>query len=363
MKVIISANTDSGVLRVRSELINELLALHYEVVVVAPQGKDYSKLVNMGCRFLSVRIDRHGLNPLSDLSTYKQYISILKEEKPDVVLLFSTKPNIYCGRACRRLNIPAVMNITGMGSALGNRGVIQTIMIHLYRLACNGENMKRIFFQNDDSFGFFKKKRIGDPSVYQRIPGSGVNLEQYGIQVFPDSKTVDFLFVARVMKQKGIDQYIEAAKQVRQQYPEAVFHVLGDCDEDYKGVLEEENRNGTIVYHGRVDNVLDFQKLSQCTIQPSYYPEGMSNVILEAAASGRPVITTDHPGCREGVDDGITGLIVPIKDTEALSKAIIKILNMGRDGRIAMGMRGRNKMEREFDRKIVTNAYLKILKG
>ncbi len=362
MKVFVAANTDSGVLRVRSELIAELLAQHFEVVVMAPAGNSYSKLVDMGCRFISVKIDLHGLNPLSDLSTYSRFVSILKKEKPDVVLLFSTKPNIYCGIACRFLKVPAVMNITGMGSALGNKGVIQSIMIQLYRLACNGKNMKRIFFQNDNSLIFFRNNRIGDSSIYERIPGSGVNLEQYQVLDFPNTKTVDFLFVARVMKQKGIDQYIEAARIVRQRYPDAIFHVLGDCNDDYKTILEEENQKGTIVYHGRVNNIIDYQKHSQCTIQPSYYPEGMSNVILEAAACGRPVITTDHPGCREGVEDGITGLIVPIKDADALSNAIIRIIEMSRDERITMGRRGRIKMEKEFDRKFVTNAYLRVLK-
>lgn len=172
---------------------------------------------------------------------------------------------------------------------------------------------------------------------------------------------MDFLFVARVMKQKGIDQYIEAAKEVRKTHPEAIFHVLGGCDDSYKDILDEESKNGTIVYHGRVNNILDFQKLSQCTIQPSYYPEGMSNVILEAAASGRPVITTDHPGCREGVDNGKTGFIIPIKDANALVEAIEKFLSLSTTEKAEMGLRGRKKMEREFDRKIVTDAYLNSL--
>ena len=209
---------------------------------------------------------------------------------------------------------------------------------------------------------FFSNHRIGKSSIYKRIPGSGVNLEKFSVQPFPSSDTVDFLFVARVMKAKGIEEYIEAAKNVRKQHPEAVFHVLGGCDEEYKERLEEETRQGTIVYHGRVDNMPDFERMSQCTIQPSYYPEGMSNVILEAAASGRPVITTDHPGCREGVDDGVTGYIVPIKNTSALSEAIFKFLRLSTEQRIEMGLRGRHKMEREFDRKIVTEAYIDTIR-
>lgn len=361
MKILFASATDSGVLRVRSELITELLKAGHEVVVATPQDKDYMKLEEMGCKFIPVAINGHGLNPISDFSVYMQFKKILKTEQPDLVFLFTTKSNVYCGMACRQLGIPSVMNITGMGMALGNKGIVQIVLVNLYKLACNGKNMKRIFFQNDDSLEFFTANKIGNPAIFQRIPGSGVNLEKYTVQPFPETDTVDFLFVARVMKQKGIDQYIEAAKEIRKKHPEAVFHVLGGCDESYKDILAEENKNGTIVYHGRVNNIPDFQKLSQCTIQPSYYPEGMSNVILEAAASGRPVITTDHPGCREGVDDGETGYIIPIKDTSSLVKAIEKVLAMSKEKREAMGLRGRAKMEREFDRKIVTNAYLETL--
>lgn len=362
MKILFASATDSGILRVRSELITELLKAGHKVIVATPKDKDYMKLEEMGCKFIPVVIDGHGLNPISDFSVYMQFKKILKTEQPNLVFLFTTKSNVYCGMACRQLGIPAVMNITGMGMALGNKGIVQTVLVNLYKLACNGKNMKRIFFQNDDSLEFFTANKIGNPAIFQRIPGSGVNLEKYGVQPFPETDSVDFLFVARVMKQKGIDQYIEAAKEIRKTHPEAVFHVLGGCDESYEGILAEEDKNGTIVYHGRVNNIPDFQRLSQCTIQPSYYPEGMSNVILEAAASGRPVITTDHPGCREGVDDAETGYIIPIKDTNSLVKAIEKVLTMTLEDRKNMGLRGRSKMEREFDREIVTNAYLETLR-
>lgn len=359
MKILFVSATDSGILRVRSELISELLKAGHEVIVATPMDKDYIKLEEMGCKFIPVTIDGHGTNPISDYSVYRQYKSILKSEKPDMVFLFTTKANVYCGRACRKLGIPAIMNITGMGMALGNKGLIQSVMIWLYKYACNGRNMKKIFFQNDDSLDFFKAHAIGNQALYERIPGSGVNLDKFTVQPFPKSDTVDFLFIARVMKQKGIDEYIEAAKTVRIEHPEAVFHVLGNCDDEYKTVLDQENKNGTIVYHGRVNNISDFERMSQCTIQPSYYPEGMSNVILEAAASGRPVITTDHPGCREGVDDGVTGYIVPIKNAETLAGAIKKFLTLTVQERQEMGLQGRRKMEREFDRKIVINAYLR----
>lgn len=361
MTIVFASATDSGILRVRSELIIELIGMGHKVVVATPKEKDYVKLEEMGCKFIPVTIEGHGMNPLADISVYKQFRKILAAEKPDMVFLFTTKSNVYCGMACRKLGIPAVMNITGMGMAMGSKGIVQIVLITLYKLACNGKNMKKIFFQNDDSLDFFKAHGIGNSSLYQRIPGSGVNLDKFSVQPYPESDTVDFLFVARVMKQKGIDQYIEAAKEIRKDHPEAVFHVLGGCDEEYEAILEEENENGSIIYHGRVNNIPDFERMSQCTIQPSYYPEGMSNVILEAAATGRPVITTDHPGCREGVDDGETGYIIPIKDSNALIEAVKKFLSLSVKEREEMGFRGRQKMEREFDRTIVTRAYLDML--
>ncbi len=345
-----------------SNLIKELLKLGHEVIVATPKGDAYQSIIDMGCKYLALDIDGHGMNPVSDYLVYRQYKKILKSKRPDIALLYTTKPNIYCGMACRRKKIPVIMNITGMGMALGGRGIVQSMAIMLYKAACNGENMKKIFFQNDESKEFFKENGIGDPKLYERIPGSGVDLEKYPVQEFPASETVDFLFIGRVMKQKGIDQYIEAAKKVRKAHPETVFHVVGGCDESYKSIMDEETKKGSIVYHGRVNNIPDYQKMSQCTIQPSYYPEGVSNVILEAAASGRPVITTDHPGCKEGVNNDETGYIVPIKDSDALSEAIEKFLLLTRDQRIKMGLQGRRKMEQEFDQHLVTDAYLKTIR-
>lgn len=362
MKILFASITDSGILRVRTELISELLAQGNSVIVATPQLTDYKELEKLGCKCVSVTIQQHGMNPFTDLTVYLQYIKILKEEKPDNVLLFTTKPNVYCGIACRRRNIPVVMNITGMGMALGSKGIIQRVLINLYKLACNGKNTKKIFFQNDDSKTFFQTHGIGNMNTYERIPGSGVNLEKFQYQKYPaNSRTVDFLFIARIMKQKGIDQYLAAAKVIKQKHPETVFHVLGNCDDDYKEKLKKYHANGIIVYHGRVNNISDFQRMSQCTIQPSYYPEGMSNVILEAAATGRPVITTDHPGCREGVENGVTGYIIPKKNTNALINAIEEFLSLPINMREEMGMKGRKKMEQEFDRRIVTEAYVNII--
>ncbi len=254
MRILICRITDAGVMLRSSNLIKELLKLGHEVIVATPKGDTYQSIIDMGCKYIALDIDGHGINPIADYLVYKQYKKILKSEQPDMALLYTTKPNIYCGMACRKERIPVIMNITGMGMALGGKGIVQSIVVSCYRIACNGKNMKKIFFQNDDSQEFFRENGIGDPKLYERIPGSGVDLEKYPVQEFPASETVDFLFIGRVMKQKGIDQYIEAAKKVRKAHPETVFHVLGGCEESYKSIMDEETKNGSIIYHGRVNN-------------------------------------------------------------------------------------------------------------
>lgn len=361
MRILICRITDDGIMERSSRLIRSLINSGHEIVVATPRGTTFQQIINLGCKHIEVFIQNHGTNPIKDIGLYKQYKEIIRTEKPDIVLLYTTKPNIYCGVACRKLGVPVIMNITGLGSALGNEGILQRLLIILYKMACNGKNMIAILFQNEGNMEFFRRYKIGDPTIYRRIPGSGVDLEKFTVQPFPISDTVDFLFIARVMKQKGIDQYIEASKRVRKKHPEAVFHVLGECTEEYKPILDQECNSGNIVYHGKVSNVLEYLKLAQCSVQPSYYPEGISNVILEAAASGRPVITTDHTGCKEGVDNEVTGFIVPIKDANALEEAINKVLSMSRDDRATMGLRGRKKMEAEFDVNIIKDVYLDLI--
>lgn len=359
MKILITSITDSGVFRVRKEIIRELLNQGHEIIVVTPSGKTVSKLTGLGCRHIPISIDGHGTNPIKDIRVYLNYLKILKKERPDVVLTFTPKPNVYCGIACRKLGIPVIMNISGLGIALANPGYKQKILLSLYRWATNGNGKLKIFFQNQSNLQFFKNHRLGSEDKYRLIPGSGINLSEYSYHEYPDcDDKIHFLFISRIQKEKGIDQYLEAAKAIHKKYPDVYFHVLGNCNSSYEPIVTKAHEEGIIIYHGRVDNIPDYQVKSHATIMPSYYPEGICNVLLEAAATGRPVITTDHPGCREAVDDGVSGLFVEKKDTDSLIHAIEKFLSMSNAERSEMGLNGRKKMEREFDRNIVVDAYL-----
>lgn len=356
-KILILANKDITLLYFRKELIEKLVAEKNDVTVCFPKSDKVNEFINMGCKFIDIKMDRRGTNPVKDMGIIFNYLKILKETKPDIVLTFTIKPNLYGGFACRIKKIPYIANITGLGTALQNEGLLQKLTIFLYHIAF--KKIKCCFMQNEDNMKFFEKHKIAD-GKRKLLPGSGVNLEKYKLLEYPkESDDLEFLFIGRIMKEKGIDLYIETAKYIKSKYKNTKFHVIGYCEQDYEGKLEDLQKEGIIIYHGKQDDMIPFYKLSCCTIHPTYYPEGMSNVLLESAASGRPVITTDKPGCREIVDEGVTGFIVKPQDIETLKIAVEKFINMPYEEKVNMGLAGRKKVEKEFDRNIVIDAYIK----
>lgn len=358
MKVLILANSDSGLYHFRKELLTELLRDH-AVVLGIPEGDYADDFRTAGCRLVPMQFDRHGINPIKELRLLKEYAALLNREKPDIVFTYTIKPNVYGGMACAALNIPYVANITGLGTAVENPGSLQLVTVMLYKLALCKAQM--VFFQNTANQMFLRRKGVIRGS-YDLLPGSGVNLEEYRLANYPRGETVNFLFISRVMKQKGIDQYLDAAKAIRKKHPDTRFHICGVCEQEYAGVLAELQEQGIIRYHGVVKNMAQMQKISACTIHPSFYPEGMSNVLLESCASGRPIITTDRPGCREAVEDGVNGFLIKQRDSGDLIEKIEKFLSLSWEQRRDMGLAGRVKVEREFDRRIVIDRYLEEVK-
>ena len=285
------------------------------------------------------------------------YHRILKQVKPDVILTYTTKPDIYGGIVAGKLKIPYLLNISGLGTALEFDTPLQKLMIVLYKAAV--KHAKCVYFQNQENLDFFLKRDMYH-GKYQLIPGSGVNLNKWKLLEYPeDNESIEFMFVARIIKEKGIEEYLAAAKQIKSEYPKAVFHILGPCDGDYAQMLKEYEDAGYIKYHGSVQDTSKYLKNAHCAIHPSYYPEGISNVCLEAAASGRPIITTNRSGCRDTVDDGVTGYIFEQKNTEQLINCVRKFMTMSNEERKQMGLAGREKMEKEFSREIVIEAYMK----
>ncbi len=356
-KVLFLVNHDVVIYNFRLEIVERLLAEGYDVHISSPYGERIDDLVALGAKYHEIEMDRHGMNPISEYKLLKEYKKLLKSVQPDIVLGFTIKPNIYGAIAARKARIPFVANITGLGTAVENGGWKQKVFVLLYKYAFRG--IQRVFFQNTENQQFFIDNKIA-LGKHKLLPGSGVNLERFPLREYPDEENgvVRFAFISRIMKEKGIEQYLAAAKAIKSKYPNTEFHICGFCESEYEGKLNEYNDNGTVIYHGMIRDVADFLGNIHCVIHPTYYPEGISNVLLEACASGRPIITTDRSGCREVVDDGVNGYMIPQRDSKKLIEAVEKFMALSNDERKAMGLSGREKVQRKFDRNIAVNNYM-----
>src|SRR5699024_9352930 len=355
-KVLILVNHDVVIYNFRLELVEELIEENHEVYISSPYGERIDDLINLGCHYIETPISRRGTNIVEDYKLFMYYRSILKNIRPDVVLTFTIKPNIYGGMACRIMKVPYIANITGLGTAVENGGIMQRITTFLYKIAF--KNITCVFFQNEANKQFFIDKNIAI-GKHELLPGSGVNLERFPLLEYPSDEVIRFVFISRIMKEKGIDQYLEAAKTIKAKYPNTEFHVCGFCEEDYEEVLNQYEKQGIIIYHGMVRNIVEVLEKMHCTIHPTYYPEGMSNVLLESAACGKPLITTNRSGCREIVDEGVTGLLNKEKNTNTIVKSIEKFILNTNENRKKMGIKSREKVANEFSRELVVEKYRK----
>ena len=352
-------NHDVVIYNFRLEIVEKLLADGHEVYISSPYGDRIDDLVRLGAKFIETTIDRHGKNPFNELMLLKDYKKLMKTIRPDVVLGFTIKPNIYGAIASRKFDIPFVANITGLGTAAENPGITQEIVVLLYKYAFRG--IKKVFFQNTENQQFFIDKKIA-VHAHDLLPGSGVNLQRYSFVEYPSDDVIKFAYVSRIMKEKGIDQYLEAAEYISRKHPNVEFHICGFCESEYNGKLQQMSDMGVVKYHGMIRDVAGFMSNMNAIIHPTYYPEGISNVLLESCAIGRPIITTDRSGCREVVDDGVNGFMIPQKNSQALIEAIEKFIGLDFEQKRKMGAEARAKVEREFDRNIVVQRYVDIIR-
>lgn len=357
-KVLFLVNHDVVIYNFRLELVERLLQDGHQVVISSPYGERIEDLKSLGCEYQNIEISRHGMNPFKELKLINTYHKLLKQVKPDIVFTYTIKPNIYGGIACRLCKVPYVVNITGLGTAVEHAGIVQKITVALYKVALR--KVQKVFFQNQENRQFFIDRKIA-LGKHGLLPGSGVNLSRFIPLAYPSDETVEFAFISRIMKEKGIEQYLDAAQYIKQKYQNTVFHICGFCEEAYEQKLQELNNNGTVVYHGMVRNTRKVLEKIHCTIHPSYYPEGISNVLLESSACARPIITTNRSGCREVIDDGINGYIVEQQNSHDLIEKIEKFLSLSPIERENMGKAGRIKVEKEFNRQIVVEKYMEEL--
>ena len=358
-RVLIVTNSIGGLHSFRKEIMKALIDNGYEVYISAPDIDERVKYFeSIGCHIIKTDFDRRGVNPIADFKLFLRYRQLMKQLKPVVVLSYTIKPNVYGGIACRLTKTRQIANVTGLGDAVENGGWLQKLTIVLYKIGLG--KARRIFFQNATNRNFCIAKRIADERSVL-LPGSGVNLEHHRIQPYPkDDGKVRFLYIGRLLKDKGIEEYFEAARRIREKYPNTEFQILGHMEGNYQQSLKQLEIEGIIRHLGATTDVRPFIGAVDCTVMPSYH-EGMSNVDLESAANGRPVITTDIPGCRETVDDGRTGYLVEARNVDSLVEAIERFIALPYSKRALMGQEGRKKMEREFDRQIVVNAYLEVI--
>lgn len=357
MKVMILANNDVGLYQFRNDLIKELLKQH-EVVISLPDGDFIKPLEAIGCKFIDTSVDRRGINPATDLKLFSEYLRILKKEKPDLVVTYTIKPNIYGGFACRLTRIPYAMNITGLGTAFENNGLLKKLVTVMYKVAC--KKAKVVFFENEENRQIFIKEKIVIEAQTHRLNGAGVNLDKYQVTEYPKGEKIKFLFMGRVMAEKGINELFEAMKKLVADGIICELDVLGGYEEDYKEKIHECENEGWLHYHGYQKDVRPYIEACHCFILPSWH-EGMANTNLESAASGRPVITSNIPGCMEAVIDGKTGYLVERKNAEDLFRVMKKFAELSYEERRAKGLAGRKHMEEVFDKKKVVAETLKAL--
>ena len=297
---------------------------------------------------------------MADINQMMAYRKLMRTLKPIAVLTYTIKPNVYGGIAARLCHIPQLANVTGLGDAVENGGWMQKLTTMLYKLGLSKSRM--VFFQNESNRSYCVKKGIANQDSVL-LPGSGVNLQHHVYQEYPeDDGTIKFLFIGRMLKDKGIEEYFEAAKAIKAKYSNTEFQIMGSVESDYQMQLDKLVDEGIINFIGRQSDVRPFIGAVQCTVMPSYH-EGMSNVNLESAANGRPVITTDVPGCRETVDDCRTGYLCEAKSAVSLTSAVERFIALPYSQKKMMGENGRKKVEQEFDRQIVIDAYLREIKG
>ena len=358
MRVLVLANNMNGLMSFRQELMYAMIEKGYEVYVSVPYDQRYNIQVKaLGLNIIDTPIDRRGINPITDLRLIRRYWKMLRDICPDIVLSYTIKPNLYGGLACKWAKVPQLVNITGLGTAVENPGILQKFVIALYK--CCLKNVRVMFFQNTANMEFCSENGMinGRPEL---LPGSGVNLSRFAPAEMPEGDVVKFICIGRAMKQKGTGDYLDMAEVIKKEYPHTEFHVLGACDDgEYKERIKKMHDEGTIIYDGVTTDVHPYIQNVHCTVHASYYPEGMSNVLLESCASGRAIITTARPGCGEIVDDGVNGFITRPHDVEDLCNQVRKFIALSQDERAGMGKAARSKVEKEFDRQIVVNKYMK----
>ena len=355
--VLILANSSAGFYDFRIELARAMRKEGMRVAISLPDTVKTDQIAGEGVEVIHTPINRRGMDPRQDFALLLAYRKLMKEIRPDLVMTYTIKPNVYGGLAAASLKIPVIASVTGLGSAFQNPGLKRTLVQTLYRAGLR--RARCVFFQNAENMGIFENSGIRGASA-RLVPGSGVDLDTHRAEPYPADDGVRFLFVGRMMKEKGIEEYLAAAAALHSE--RVVFQTVGYCDEDYQEMLDAAEERGEIRQLGFQTEMHEFYTQCSAAVMPTYH-EGMSNVLMEASSTARPVIASDISGCREIVEEGATGFLFEPRSLKSLTEALRKFIALPNAERAQMGRRAREKMEREFDRRKVTAAYMEEIHG
>ena len=369
-KIILSSNTAWSVYNFRRGLISAFIENGHEVIVLAPTDKYQKKIEGLGCSFINIKLSQRGLSPFSELVSLAYYFIILKRVRGDFYLGFTIKPNIYGGIIARLLGINCVLNVTGLGKGF-NKGkrLSEKFLFALYKFAFS---FSTVFFQNKHDQFFFNKYGLLSRSKVCLLPGSGVDLNFFKPLTVPNSTSnirsfVKFSFIGRLLASKGVFTFVEAARTIRETFPDVKFEIIGqicltDGDCITKSQLKDWNEEGVVDYVGYSDDIRIQLMNTDCVVLPSIYREGTPRSLLEAGAMGVPIITTNMPGCEDTVEHGFNGFICEPSSAFDLAKKIEQFLLLTASEKKIMGNNSRVYIENNFDETLVIEAYFDALK-
>jgi glycosyltransferase involved in cell wall biosynthesis len=363
-KIMIAINTSWNFVNFRSGLIRELISAGCEVIAVSPHDAYSRKINDMGCRHIGLAMDNKGTSPLKDLGLFIQFRSLMSKERPDAFLGYTIKPNVYGTLAARSLGIPTINNISGLGTAFIKESWLTAVVRGLYRTALAGAYC--VFFQNKGDRSLFTDQKLVRAERTRLLPGSGIDLDRFRPVGKRGAKgQFRFLLIARLLRDKGVLEFVEAARLIRKAHPMISFQLLGFLDVENRtaissAMVDQWLTEGVIEYLGVTEDVRPYIAAADCIVLPSYR-EGTPRTLLEAAAMGKPLIATDVPGCREVVVHGKNGFLCEVKNAEDLARKCEDLIRLPEEERRRMGDASRQKMEREFDEKLVIRAYMEVL--
>jgi galacturonosyltransferase len=359
-KILILSNDDVGLYKFRKELIKEFISKGYKVIIAVPKGQYIDKLIDIGCIFENINISRRGMNPLTDFLLIIRYIKILRIHKPSILLTYTIKPNIYGGILANFLKIKYAINITGLGTAFYINGLLKRIIILFYRLSC--KNAKVVFFENEQNRKIFVNHKIVNIDKTYKLNGAGVNLAEFIYEEYPKNYgEIKFLFIGRIMREKGINELMSVATKIKNKYSNVFFDLIGSYEENYYSDLLNLQEQGILKFHGFQNDVQSFIKDSHCIILPSHH-EGMANSLLEAGAMGRPLIASNINGCKEAIINNVSGFTFEVRDETDFFIKIDQFIQLNYEDKVQMGKKSREHIKKNFNKKNVVDLTIKELK-